>query len=499
MDKNYNSFLLHSKYNPLKEAERFILSKNIQIYPLFIVITEPGESYLARILKQKYPKTTLVAIRYSSDLFKEYDYLWDYVWTSESKNTLSSFLRTIIPEEFLSQTFFWTWPVSDKIWKEKAQIIWAEIYNFIDVQKSILYTRNYFGQAWLNNIITNCLYSKNIVTIKPINSAIILTAAGPSLEYNMSKEINNFFIFSVASATTTLNYYSVRPDLCISTDGGFWAKSHFNTLDSSIPIAFPLEAAIPKNKLENNPLVFLNYGSRLENSLFTLMKIKYKTAIRNGTVTGTAVELGMEMSDQNIYVTGLDLDSKSIFTHSRPHPSILKIKTSQNRFSPISSTLYESSQNYKALDTYASWFSNQSYIFNSRVYRITPTNKKIKNIPDIDLTDIIKKEPILLDKNNFFQKDDIFLTFELKKKSLFNFFNTLIQDSLLFLESDFTNYNTILNTIESEFISLISFFDFVDFLKYKNEDYKSQKYIDTKEKLKKNIFNFKEKTLKRLS
>ena len=45
---------LHSSYNPQKEAERF--SDTIQGNPKIIVITEPGESYLASALRKNFLK-----------------------------------------------------------------------------------------------------------------------------------------------------------------------------------------------------------------------------------------------------------------------------------------------------------------------------------------------------------------------------------------------------------------------------------------------------------
>ena len=48
-------FRLHSKYNPHKEAEQFAAA--VEGYPSIIVITEPGESYLAPVLKAKFPYT----------------------------------------------------------------------------------------------------------------------------------------------------------------------------------------------------------------------------------------------------------------------------------------------------------------------------------------------------------------------------------------------------------------------------------------------------------
>ena len=41
---------LHSRYNPQAEASRFVDALSVLYPPDYIVITEPGESYLARYL-----------------------------------------------------------------------------------------------------------------------------------------------------------------------------------------------------------------------------------------------------------------------------------------------------------------------------------------------------------------------------------------------------------------------------------------------------------------
>lgn len=69
---------LHSAYNPQKEAERF--SETITGSPKIIIITEPGESYLAPVLRNKFPHAKLIAIRYTDTYFLSSDKLWNSVW-----------------------------------------------------------------------------------------------------------------------------------------------------------------------------------------------------------------------------------------------------------------------------------------------------------------------------------------------------------------------------------------------------------------------------------
>ena len=61
-----NSIRLHSSYDPVKEAQRYVSSLDINFVPSLIVVTEPALSYCAYFLRKRFPKTILVAIRFSN-------------------------------------------------------------------------------------------------------------------------------------------------------------------------------------------------------------------------------------------------------------------------------------------------------------------------------------------------------------------------------------------------------------------------------------------------
>ena len=97
------SFRLHSKYNPYKEAQLF--ADTIEGFPSIIVITEPGESYLAPVLKAAFPCTKRIAVRYTDDLFTDSDQLWDAVWRPKS-GSLPFFSWLMCPMKSCPQRVF---------------------------------------------------------------------------------------------------------------------------------------------------------------------------------------------------------------------------------------------------------------------------------------------------------------------------------------------------------------------------------------------------------
>ena len=62
---------LHSRYNPQAEAERYAAAAVQLKCPEFIVVTEPGEGFLADALKKKYPNALLCAVRYQDEFLEK--------------------------------------------------------------------------------------------------------------------------------------------------------------------------------------------------------------------------------------------------------------------------------------------------------------------------------------------------------------------------------------------------------------------------------------------
>ena len=50
-----NGIRLHSAYDPIREAQRFVSSLDVNFTPSLIVVTEPALSYCATFLRQSFP------------------------------------------------------------------------------------------------------------------------------------------------------------------------------------------------------------------------------------------------------------------------------------------------------------------------------------------------------------------------------------------------------------------------------------------------------------
>ena len=380
------SFRLHSQYNPEREAERYLDAQTLSCDPAFIVVTEPGESFLAPVLRKKFLTAKLVCIRYHRDFFLSSDQLWDVVWRPDSEQDVASFLFNLIPDEYLSLTAFFPWKPSDSQWPDISSQVWNSIASMIRLQTSVMYTRTHFGMRWLKNCIRNIALARTVVY--PVHTAkpVFIAAAGPSLEKQFPVESDKFFVCAVSSALACISAHGCDPDLCISTDGGYWAMNHFRGIAPHIPVAFPPEAAIPSAVLESNPLLFLDYGSELEKKLFEIAGCIPEKASRNGTVSGTAALYMLAHTDASVYIAGLDLQSSTSFSHARPNANGSSTDSTNNRFRPLAETLYEANRDNASLEMYASWFENRDENFRNRFFRLAPAGRPIRGVQTVLLS-----------------------------------------------------------------------------------------------------------------
>ena len=388
-----NGKYLHSLYNPEKEAERFVSNLQCDYNPQYIVITEPVLSYSAPYLKKRFPSSKLCAIRYC-DAFSETDSKWDFVFKCE-KN-LDNTLFDTFGEEGIAKTLFIPWQASENLFGDKNTLAWEMIRSVVLKSRDVIATRNFFAKRWTKNTFRFFSAAQNLYTIIKGKSDIIVAASGPSLEPSiekLKKYRNNYFLLAVSSAIKPLLYNGIIPDLCISTDGGEWAKRHLSPLLSSyahIPIALSAEAAVPYYILENSPIIPLVYGDSIEAILINKCSINAVKAFRNGTVSGTAVELAMAITTGNIFCVGLDLAEAKGFQHTRPNELDSLNALSENRLYTVATRLALAGRQNGSLKIYRDWFSSRNDFFSARIKRFATKNlSPLGKIKDVAIDDNI--------------------------------------------------------------------------------------------------------------
>ena len=227
----------------------------------------------------------------------------------------------------------------------------------------------------------------------PIQKDTLIIASGPSLKPYLDfikENQNSFFIICLSSAISACIKNNIIPDLCMTTDGGYWAGQHLKKLRKiDIPLAMPAEAFCPKALLAEHKILPLIYDDGISKDLLYTQSLECKKAVRNGTVSGTALLFALQYCTGNLYFCGLDMAPQKGFQHCQPNELDSNAALNDSRLSCKETRYALAGLPGGSLDIYLEWFrSFQLPAGNRRVYRvIEKSNRKnsLGQIQDIDL------------------------------------------------------------------------------------------------------------------
>lgn len=392
---SYNGKPLHSMYNPQNEADRFIQQIECNFIPKVICIIEPCISYCAAPLRIKYSDCKIICIRHQKD-FSQFDNLFDKVFYYENSVNFENQFFDYLGEEQICSTFFINWPNSANLFINETTRIWTALKKILEKASSILYTHEVFAKRWFLNSIKILKNAKTLGTIKKIESPVVIACSGPSLQ-NCLKilETNRkkIFLIAVSSSLSALLQNNITPDLVISTDGGFWAKKHLEPLlQYDIPLAICQEGNVNPKILNNRTIIPLLYNDGIECNLFIPYIKNPFFAQRNGTVSGTASELALKITDYPVYAFGLDLCPSKGPQHAKPNLNEAYNSLKDNRISPLECRNTRSRFNSQSLTIYHDWFESRTESKWNRFYRVSKAgdldkNNKLGKIKDIDISE----------------------------------------------------------------------------------------------------------------
>ena len=372
---SYNSIRLHSAYNPSREAERFVHSVSCDFNPKYILVTGAALSYCAIYFKKYFPLSILCAVQFSKD-FSIAEKLWSKTfYTSDSDVPLSEQIYSFMGEEGIVSCFFTSWQPSEKAFPDENEYAWKQIKNAVVKSRNVLATRSFFAKRWVKNSMRFCLFARKTCGIRKGSAPVIICASGPSLESSLQyikQYRNSFFLIAVSSAMYPLTANGIKPDLCVSTDGGYWAKHHLSHAfvgSSEIPVALSAESACYAKIMDSLTILPLDYGDGISETFLKKFSFESIKAYRNGTVSGTAVQLAMSLTTAPVFFCGLDLAPSKEYAHTQPNELEIFNMQSDNRLRPLETRIYPSSLNSPSLNIYRSWFASSDFM--GRVYRLS--------------------------------------------------------------------------------------------------------------------------------
>lgn len=362
---------LHSAYDPIKEAQRFLDSRFTEI-PGAVILIGSGLGYLDRQILQQYPHHKVLSLHLSSlfidkaDLrsYESDDY---HLWVPE-QGPLGRFLSAHMSEMDLEGLQVLIWPSSLQAYPEYENII-NEVTAFVKQMQGSFFSLGHFGWRWLNNALHNFASWDNQAALPKVKNTLI-AASGPSLNQVMPilrSHRDKFYLIALPSSLHTLQYHDIQPDLTVMTDGGYYARRHLEFLPSHLPVAMPLIAA----QDANHPHFVFSFESYFEKRL--LADINIPSLPWNGTVAANAIMLAVAMTEGKIILAGQDFCAQGVHLHAFPHSFAEIYQEQSQKLQPLLDFYQKSVWNSgHSLSVYAHWFQN--YPWPGNIYRLFATD-----------------------------------------------------------------------------------------------------------------------------
>lgn len=246
-------YTIHSKYDPIKEAERWRNS----------ILDAPGTTYfvygfgmgyhIEKLLEVCEQDDTVVVIEPSANLFSFSMRYRDFtaiiedtrvmIYVEPSDQELDFIFFRHISFFDLDRIKFQQLVPYDKLFAEHFETTITKFKKIIAAKKVDLNTTLFFAEQWQKNYVYNLTPIADSAPFSALaadpsfrGKPIVIVAAGPSLDKNVHllKEIQNkALIICAGSAIRSLNKHNITPHIVVTIDGGEMNAKHFSGLNVS--------------------------------------------------------------------------------------------------------------------------------------------------------------------------------------------------------------------------------------------------------------------------
>lgn len=378
---------LHSRYNPVAEAEKYINSLSLRRGIRFFILIEPGLGYMIPALEKKFPDAKVVAL---------------HVEDARREGGVQSALEKAIPDTEASTIEIIEWRPSLLFYKERYVRLMAETVAFVKRSDANKRTTAYFGKKWFRNFFRNIAIIGAFLAPEKHAGSCVIAGAGPSLEEALPvikklKETKKIFVLAASSAVEPLIHANVKPDIVVATDGGNWASFHlFSTLRSrgkqggtaveggrKTILAISAFAALP-SQAASIPVLLMTDGSLWQKTVLAGLGVPFLNMAQRGTVTASALDLAFAVFQGNVFIAGMDLANDDIRAHARPY-SLDFFMEKANRLACAYSTAFARTVEVAgSMGIYAEWFKKQLPAYPKRLYTIGKNNAVFSSLPSYE-------------------------------------------------------------------------------------------------------------------
>ena len=399
--------LLHSRYDPRREAERYLdralgdgSGGEQAPRPATVLLLGTGLGYLASVVRKRLPECHLIAVSALNAVQDEHRPAIDVHVDLSAGDPADLLARAMGPADVAGLELL-EWEPELRAAPHAAEAARAAVRALVTRYNADVATTDFFGRRYIRNAVRTLLFSQSAHTPGPSTKPVCIAASGPSIERSsrwIAENRSRIEVWALSSATPALRARGIMPDLIVHQDAGYYATLHLAEAARAgapsaemPPILMPATGALPPRGLRSSPILF-NQGTELENELFSALGIEPRRMSETGTVAAAATLLALARSPGTVYLAGLDLSRDDIRAHATPHAFEPYLRRCESRLRPLYSQLaadaFDRSEPLqdpqgqsrpqrvrveRSLDIYASWFENLPARLSRRLRRLSPS------------------------------------------------------------------------------------------------------------------------------
>lgn len=323
---NYKNRYLYSKYNPLKGIEKVLIDKRFNDNTIYLV-PSPLLGYGMDMIRQNLPKTSIIVlIEVDSNLFE----------ISDQDLTLTLILNGFDFIDIIKNINFSNFRKCELIkingsydlYKNEYDRLFNILINHLHNYWKNRYTLTQMGQLWTKNCFNNLkdLHKAQPVSKLKTDKPMVIIGAGESAEsiLDILKEFReSIFILCVDTALQILLESNITPDVVLALEAQYYNLPDFyGAKNRTIDLIYDLSSypAVPRTISGKRYYTVTKFS---ESSL--LHKLDKAGIVDEfipplGSVGITALYLGFKITNNNIFIAGLDFSYIRGKSHSRGTP-----------------------------------------------------------------------------------------------------------------------------------------------------------------------------------
>lgn len=340
-----NGRYLHSKYDPLKEADRVASEYEPTEHATTLFVLGEGIPYCALAIAKRRTELVVHAITLSDEAYGTSPSMYQHPVEDPTTDSIRRLVRRLVHPLAAGRVDAMVWPPAERCMPQWIDRVRSGLLAGLEDTQSQLATTASFGRLWIKNALRRTVGAETRREIIEIAPTITVIGGGPSLETGLPAALrshprwrNDRTIAAATSATRALTHRGVVPDLLFHADAGFWAQRYRETIPvpgEDPPAVVSLRSSLaPGSPVADDTDIFLQQGWFGE-SIAPDHK-DWVAVPEFPTVSATIVSFldTIVPEPQRFELLGVDLCSYDGVTHARPHQNERYIDRVSSRLLP---------------------------------------------------------------------------------------------------------------------------------------------------------------------